>query len=299
MIFNKIKNIQFILVFISLFLLLSSCKNENENSLKSDYKEKYKDSLFLSLSPKMSETDFKKYSDDEVKRNRLKKSNYFYEYSIKTPSDSLLNFIVSNNNNTYIQLFYLSNKSYLSWEKENKGFYDKIIDFKKVNGKVIPITQKVKSDFPNEEIENDYISYKKNLDFILNLYKSKYKNELKVDFLKNLSQKSIVVNDFTKRGLESFGLNKNNLLLVDNEKLIVLSYNLNFIFRPNNGGFESHIKNELNFDLKINYYFKDDFLKLKNEIEKDSIIYLKEVQKMKEKKKNDVEMKKKKLLDEI
>ena len=120
--------------------------------------------------------------------------------------------------------------------------------FKKVNGKVIPITQKVKSDFPNEEIENDYISYKKNLDFILNLYKSKYKNELKVDFLKNLNQKSIVVNGFTKRGLESFGLNKNNLFLVDNEKLIVLSYNLNFIFRPNNEGFESHIKNELNFD---------------------------------------------------
>jgi len=267
--------------------------------LKSDYEEKYKDSLFLSLSPKMSDTDFEKYSDDEVKRKRLKKSNYFFEYSIKTPSDSILNFIVSNKNSTYIQLFYLSNKSYFSWEKENKEFYEKIIDFKKENGKVIPIIQKVKSDFPNEEIEKDYISYKKNLDFILNLYKSKYKNELKVDFLNNLSEKNIVVNDFTKRGLESFGLNKNNLLLVDNDKLIVLSYNLDFSFRPNYDELESHIKHDLNFDFKINYYFKEDFFKLRNEIKKDSILYLKEVQKMKDKKKNDIEMKKKKLFDEI
>ena len=94
-------------------------------------------------------------------------------------------------------------------------------------------------------------------------------------------------------------MNKNNLFLVDNDKLIVLSYNLDFIFRPNYDELESHIKHELNFDLKINYYFKDDFLKLRNEIKKDSLIYLKEVQKMKEKKKNDVEMKEKKLLDKI
>lgn len=86
---------------------------------------------------------------------------------------------------------------------------------------------------------------------------------------------------------------------MDNNKLIVLSYNLDFVFRPNNDGFESHIKNELKLDLKINYYFKDDFLKLRNEIKKDSVIYLKEVQKMKEKKRNDLEMKKKKLFDEI
>ena len=296
---HKIHNIKFIIVLFIFFQCLSSCKKVNKDSLKSDYQEKYKDSIFLSLSPKMSETDFKKYSDDEVKKNRLKKSDYFYEYSIKTPNDSILDFIVSNDNNTYIQLFYMSNKSYFSLEKKNEGFYSKIIDFKKVNEKIIPITKKVKSVFPSEEIENDYVSYKRNLDFIINLYKSKYKNELKVDFFKNLSQKDIVVNDFTKRGLESFGLNKNNLFLVDTDKLIVLSYNLDFIFRPNYDELESHIKHELNFDLKINYYFKDDFLKLRNEIKKDSLIYLKEVQKMKEKKKNDVEMKEKKLLDEI
>lgn len=287
------------IILLSILLISFSCKDINESTLKSDYKEKYKDSLFLSLSPKMSETDFKEYSDDEVKRNRLKKGDYFYEYSIKTPCDSVLDFLVTSNDNTYIQLYYLSNKSYFSEEKVNKGFYDKIIGFKRVNGKEEPITQKVKSVFPSEEIENDYISYKKNLDFILHLYKSKYKNELKVDFLKNLSQKNIVVNNFTKRGLESFGLNKTNLFLINNEKLIVLSYNLDFIFKPNFDEFESHVKHELNFDLKINYYFKDDFLKLRNEIKRDSIVYLKEVQKMKEKKKNDVEMKKNKLFDEI
>ena len=86
---------------------------------------------------------------------------------------------------------------------------------------------------------------------------------------------------------------------MDNNKLIVLSYNLDFVFRPNNDGLESHVKNELKLDLKINYYFKDDFLKLRNEIKKDSVIYLKEVQKMKEKKRNDLEIKKKKLFDEI
>lgn len=287
------------IILLSILLISFSCKDINESTLQSEYKENYKDSLFLSLSPKMSETDFEKYLDYEVKKKRLKKGDYFYEYSIKTPSDSVQDFLVTSNDNTYIQLYYLSNKSYFSREKVNNGFYYKLIDFKRENGKIIPITQKVKSIFPSEEIENDYISYKKNLDFILNLYKSKYKNELKVDFLKNLSQKNIIVNNFTKRGLESFGLNKTNLFLVNNEKLIVLSYNLDFIFKPNFDEFESHVKHELNFDLKINYYFKNDFLKLRNEIKKDSIIYLKEVQKMKEKKKNDVEMKKNKLFDEI
>ncbi len=287
------------IILLSILLICFSCKDINESTLQSEYKENYKDSLFLSLSPKMSETDFEQYLDYEFKKKRLKKGDYFYEYSIKTPSDSVLDFLVTSNDNTYIQLYYLSNKSYFSREKVNNGFYYKLIDFKRENGKIIPITQKVKSIFPSEEIENDYISYKKNLDFILNLYKSKYKNELKVDFLKNLNQKNIIVNNFTKRGLESFGLNKTNLFLVNNEKLIILSYNLDFIFKPNFDEFESHVKHELNFDLKINYYFKDDFLKLRNEIKKDSIIYLKEVQKMKEKKKNDVEMKKNKLFDEI
>lgn len=287
------------IILLSILLISFSCKDINESTLQSEYKANYKDSLFLSLSPKMSETDFEEYLDYEVKKKRLKKGDYFYEYSIKTPSDSVLDFLVTSYDKTYIQLYYLSNKSYFSREKVNNGFYYKLIDFKRVNGKVVPITQKVKSIFPSEEIENDYISYKKNLDFILNLYKSKYKNELKVDFLKNLSQKNITVNNFTKRGLESFGLNKTNLFLINNEKLIVLSYNLDFIFKPNFDELESHVKHELNFDLKINYYFKDDFLKLRNEIKKDSIIYLKEVQKMKEKKKNDVEMKKNKLFDEI
>lgn len=287
------------IILLSILLISFSCKDINESTLQSEYKANYKDSLFLSLSPKMSETDFEEYLDYEVKKKRLKKGDYFYEYSIKTPSDSVLDFLVTSYDKTYIQLYYLSNKSYFSREKVNNGFYYKLIDFKRENGKIIPITQKVKSIFPSEEIENDYISYKKNLDFILNLYKSKYKNELKVDFLKNLSQKNIIVNNFTKRGLESFGLNKTNLFLVNNEKLIVLSYNLDFIFKPNFDELESHVKHELNFDLKINYYFKNDFLKLRNEIKKDSIIYLKEVQKMKEKKKNDVEMKKNKLFDEI
>ena len=287
------------IILLSILLISFSCKDINESTLQSEYKANYKDSLFLSLSPKMSETDFEEYLDYEVKKKRLKKGDYSYEYSIKTPSDSVLDFLVSSYDKTYIQLYYLSNKSYFSREKVNNGFYYKLIDFKRVNGKVVPITQKVKSIFPSEEIENDYISYKKNLDFILNLYKSKYKNELKVDFLKNLSQKNITVNNFTKRGLESFGLNKTNLFLINNEKLIVLSYNLDFIFKPNFDELESHVKHELNFDLKINYYFKDDFLKLRNEIKKDSIVYLKEVQKMKEKKKNDVEMKKNKLFDEI
>ena len=244
------------IILLSILLISFSCKDINESTLQSEYKANYKDSLFLSLSPKMSETDFEEYLDYEVKKKRLKKGDYFYEYSIKTPSDSVLDFLVTSYDKTYIQLYYLSNKSYFSREKVNNGFYYKLIDFKRVNGKVVPITQKVKSIFPSEEIENDYISYKKNLDFILNLYKSKYKNELKVDFLKNLSQKNITVNNFTKRGLESFGLNKTNLFLINNEKLIVLSYNLDFIFKPNFDELESHVKHELNFDLKINYYFK-------------------------------------------
>ena len=83
------------------------------------------------------------------------------------------------------------------------------------------------------------------------------------------------------------------------EKIGELDYQTEFADQLNEIIFEFHVKHELNFDLKINYYFKDDFYKLRNEIKMDSIIYLKEIQKMKEKKKNDVEMKKKKLFNEI
>jgi hypothetical protein len=62
MIFNKIKNIQFILVIISLFLLLSSCNGKNDKDINKTNptikKNKVYQSLFLGLNPQMSEKEF-------------------------------------------------------------------------------------------------------------------------------------------------------------------------------------------------------------------------------------------------
>jgi hypothetical protein len=54
-------------------LIAYSCKKNYEDSSKLDYKKNYVNSLFLSLSPKMSDSEFNKYSEQEVKKNRLKK----------------------------------------------------------------------------------------------------------------------------------------------------------------------------------------------------------------------------------